>query len=403
MLEKTIVRDNEQPVDFATVLADVKKIAAKANARSGEIDEARAFPLDLLEEVEASRVLKTLLPESFGGLGMTLAESNAVVYEAARGNGSFGWLMMVSVSQPLGNGLFPRETLLGFLRDYPYVRLRGLIAPKGIATPVEGGYRISGRWPFATGWPNPDFVGGTCLVKENGKLKMGPAGSPMLIMGLVPADEAVFFHETWRALGMRGTDSCDVEIKDKFVPHARVIDYQTATSVYDTLPAARLPLRVALSFPHCAVALGIAQGALDDVLELAKTKRSAMNPQVLLGDDPVFRHELGEQSIRLRAAKSFLDQYTTQAWKAGEEFRELTPEEIMTGKLMAHHITNESIKVVDWAYTRFGSSSLYDGAALQYRFRDIHVASQHASCHTDGYRNLGAVLLGNELTPAQLF
>jgi alkylation response protein AidB-like acyl-CoA dehydrogenase len=402
MLKKATVHTNELEVDFATVLAGVKKVAAKAKARSAEIDEARTFPLDLLEEVEASRVLKTLLPKSFGGLGMTLAESNAVVYEAARGNGSFGWLMMVSVSQPLGNGLLPLETVRSFTTDYAYVRLRGLIAPKGIAVPVEGGYRITGRWPFATGWPNPDFVGGTCLVKEDGKLKVTPTGDPMLIMGLVPANEAVFYHETWRALGMRGTDSCDVEITDKFVPFSRVIDYQNSTTVYD-MPAARLPLRVALSFPHCAVALGIAQGALDDALELAKTKRSAMNPQALLGEDPVFRHELGEQSLRLRAAKSFLDLFTAEAWNAGEEHRALTPEEILTGRLMANFITTESIKVVDWAYTRFGSSSLYDGASLQYRLRDIHVASQHASCHTDGYRNLGAVLQGIKLTPAQLF
>ncbi len=402
MLQKATVRTDETEADFAAVLADVRRIAAKARARSAEIDEARSFPLDLLEEVEASRVLKTLLPRSFGGLGLTLAESNAVVYEAARGNGSFGWLMMVSVSQPLGNGLLPLETVRSLTTDYAYVRLRGLIAPKGVAVPVEGGYRISGRWPFATGWPNPDFVGGTCLVRDDGKLKMAPTGDPMLIMGLVPANEAVFYHETWRALGMRGTDSCDVEIKDRFVPLSRVIDYQTSTTVYD-MPAARLPLRVALSFPHCAVALGIGQGALDDALELARTKRSAMNPKALLGEDPVFRHELGEQSLRLRAAKSFLDQFTADAWKAGEEHRALTPEEILTGRLMANFITAESIKVVDWAYTRFGSSSLYDGASLQYRFRDIHVASQHASCHTDGYRNLGAALQGVELTPAQLF
>jgi indole-3-acetate monooxygenase len=128
-----------------------------------------------------------------------------------------------------------------------------------------------------------------------------------------------------------------------------------------------------------------------------------MNPRQKLCDDVLFRHELGQNAVRLEAAKSFLDQFTAKAWQAGVDKRQLSPEDILTGRLMAGYITEQSTAIVDWAYTRAGSTGVYDGSSLQMRMRDIHVATQHASCHPDAYRLLGAVLVGEELSPMDLF
>jgi alkylation response protein AidB-like acyl-CoA dehydrogenase len=392
----------DQPkVDFAAVLNGVRSVATKAAQRAAEIDAARKFPVDLYDEVEATGAFRILTPKEFGGLELTLREANEVVYEGARGNGSLGWLMMVGTAQSLGNGLFAEETVRRISKEYPDVRIRGVIAPKGVAVQVEGGYRISGRWPFATGGPNPNFIAGNCIVMEDGRPKLDADGSPELILAMIPAKQGKFL-DTWYVLGMRGTDSCDIEIDDVFVPTPMAYNLHHMNCVYD-IPAAYLPLRVALSFPHCAVALGIARGALDDMVALAKTKRASMNPSALMGDDVVFRHELGRLQLRFEGARSLLDEFTARAWQAGVDRRELTPAEVLTGRLMANYITDECVAVVDWAYTRAGSSSLYDGASLQTRFRDIHVATQHASCHTDAYRNLGAAMLGVELSPRELF
>jgi hypothetical protein len=117
----------------------------------------------------------------------------------------------------------------------------------------------------------------------------------------------------------------------------------------------------------------------------------------------VFRFELGRQTMRLDAARALMQQRAEECWTAGEAHRDLTPHEILTTRLMANHITEECVKIVDWAYTTAGSSSVYDGSSLQVRFRDIHVATQHASCHTDPYRLLGALALGEQLSPQELF
>lgn len=394
-------RFKEAPFDFQTLRDGVRTVAEKAKKRSDEIEKARKFPTDLFDEVEATGAFRILTPKEYGGLGLSLHEVNEIVSEGARGNGSLGWLMMVGTAQSLGNGLFPEATVRKIADKYPDVRIRGVIAPKGQAVPVDGGYVISGKWPFASGGPDPHFVAGNCIVMENGRPKLGESGDPELVLAMVPASQAEFL-DTWHVLGMRGTDSCDIVIRDVFVPDEMTYNLHHIVCCYDT-PAAYLPLRVALSFPHCAVALGIAQGAIDDMVELAKTKRASMNPSICLGEDVVFRHEFGQQVLRFEAAKALLDQITEKAWQAGEDRRELSPREVLTGRLMANYITDECARIVDWAYTRAGSSSVYDGSSLQTRMRDIHVATQHASCHTDAYRNLGAAMLGVELSPRELF
>ena len=385
----------------AAVVDGVRKVAAKAKERAAEIDKTRSFPPELFDEMEATGAFRVMTPREYGGLGLGIDVMIAAVHEAARGNGSLGWLAMVGTSQSVGNGLYEEATVRKIVTEFPDVRIRGVIAPKGQAVEVEGGYRISGQWPFASGGPNPNFVGGNCILMENGKPKLNAHGEVELVMALTPAENAEFL-DNWHVLGMRGTDSCDVVLRDVFVPKAMTFNLHDLKCIYD-MPAAELPLRVVLSFPHCSVATGLAEGALDDLIALAKTKRASMNPNILLGEDTVFRHELGKAVVRVEGAKAMTRQIAADCWQAGVDGRDLTPREVLVARLAANFITSECTQVVDWAYTVAGSSSVYDGSSLQRRLRDVHIATQHASCHTDPYRNLGAVMMGVELAPRDLF
>lgn len=386
---------------FGDILEGVRAVAVKTAARRDEIEKARKFPADLYDELEATGAFRLCAPKEYGGLELTLGETNELVFEGARGMGSLGWLMMIGIAQSFGTGLYPEETVRRIFGEKQDLRTRGVIAPRGMAVPVEGGYFVSGQWPFASGGPGTDYVSGNCIVMEGGQPKIGPSGTPEAILAMMPASE-VEFLDTWHVIGMRGTDSCDVRVKDVFVPSEMTFDLHHAVTCFDT-PASRMPLRVALSFSHCALALGIAQGAIDDVLALARTKSASMNPAAKLRDDLLFRDGLGRQHVRLSGLRAMLDRITEQCWTTAGERREFPPDLILTARLMAHHITTDCLAIVTWAYTAGGSSSVYDGSSLQVRMRDMHVATQHASCHPDPYRLLGAALLGEELTPAELF
>jgi alkylation response protein AidB-like acyl-CoA dehydrogenase len=392
----------EQVTRYADVLEGVRKVAAKAAERAIEIDELRAFPDDLYDELEATRVFDAPTPKALGGLELSLRQVADLIVEGARGNGSLGWLLMIGSAQGIGFGNYPEASARRLLEEFPQLRTRGVFAPKGKAIPTDGGYRVTGQWPFASGGPNPNYVSGNCLVFRDGAPSVGPDGNPEMVMTLMPAQELQWL-DTWHVFGMRGTDSRDFVANDVFVPKDMTTSIFERKGSFFGTPVASLPIRVALATPHAAVAVGIALGALDDITEMAKTKRAAMNPSALLADDPIFRHTLGEQTLRLTGARAMMNQVTEDNEHTAAQGRSLTPTETLVGRSMAAYVTAECVKVVDAAYSFGGSSPVYDGSSLQRRLRDIHVATQHIGVSPEAYRILAAAVLGEELSARDLF
>lgn len=384
----------------SAVLDKVRAVLAKAAPHVQDIDERGSITTELYEELEATGIFQALTPKIYGGLELSLNDVNEALIEGGKVSGSLGWVMMIHVQQSLGFGNFPKVTGLRIMREYPRARMRGVAAPKGTATPTAGGYIVSGQWPFASGGPNPDFVGANCIVMENGAPRLGANGLPELILVWVPA-EKVEFLDTWHVLGMRGTNSCDFRIRDVFVPKEMSTPLFTGGNFFET-PPARLPLRVVLSPSHAAVAIGIAEGALDELKQLAKTKRAAMNPTARLIDDPLFRHAIGSATVRLAAARALLDQRTSAMEETARLGRQLTPSEIMMARAMTVHITSECIAIVEKAFRLAGSTSVYTSCPLERRLRDIYVAGQHISCFEEIYRSLGTVELGQEISEFEL-
>ena len=147
----------------------------------------------------------------------------------------------------------------------------------------------------------------------------------------------------------------------------------------------------------------VARQALDEIAELAPRKRPAIHPGSTLALDPVFRHELGENSLRVEAGRAFLERTTEECWKAGAEQRRLSPREILTARSMSAFVTEQCIEVVDWTFAAAGSESVYDTSSIQRRLRDIHVARQHATVSKHTYQILGAIVLGESVAPMELF
>jgi indole-3-acetate monooxygenase len=388
-------------VGFPDVLEGVRRVGAEVSRRAAELDELGVMPDDLYDDLAATGCFRAMVPRARGGLEFSLAEVNTLMIEASKANGSMGWLLLIGIPGPVILGLLAPEAVAELMAKYPRARGRGTIAPKGVAVPTEGGYVVSGQWPFASGGPHPDLVVANCLVMDDGSPRIGPDGVPEMVLAVLPAVD-VEFLDTWHVLGLRGTDSCDYTVRDLFVPERMTANLFTAANCFDT-PATRLPIRVVLALGHASVAIGIAEGALEEVAAVAKAKRAAMNPTALLADDAVFRHNLGEEALRLAAVRALLDRTTDSATQAFLSGRQLSARETMEGRTMAGFITAECVKIVDAAYTMAGSVSLYDASSLQRRLRDIHVATQHVAATTEGYRTLGKLLVGHELTPMELF
>jgi alkylation response protein AidB-like acyl-CoA dehydrogenase len=368
-------------------------------ARAAEIEQRGRIPADLFDALAATGCLGAYLPTAYGGHGLPLGEVNAVLEDLSRADGSVGWVTMVAVAATIGVALFPKRCF-----DEVYAsataRVRGSAAPKGMAQPVDGGYMVSGRWPFASGGPQPTHVVGHCVVLDSGAPRLTALGTPETVLALMPAAD-VELLDNWHVVGLCGTDSCDFVARDVFVPLGWTTNFLTASPCVD-IPLARVPIRVAFAPGHAAVAIGIAQGALDDIVAIAATKRAAMNPTQRLAADTVFQHTLGEQAMRLQAARALLAHHSELIWTAATTGRELTAVEIVAARSMAACVTSVCVGVVDSAYTLAGSSSLYDTSPLQRRLRDIHVATQHIAATGETYRTLGGLLVGEPVPPSAL-
>ena len=278
----------------SATLTAVGKLIPEIEARADEIEQQRRVPADLNEQLMKAGAYRMALPRKYGGVELEPLQSMRVIEELAHADGSrrLDRDGGVRIQRPV------RTLLARGGRQAARVRTRARARRAGAAgnrRPTNDGYIISGRWPLASGTYDHHWVAAGCLVTENGKPKMAPEGRPAYRMAMLPKEQAEFL-DTWYSVGLCGSDSTDFVITDRFVPEAFTTDIFVAPSAYDSI-LHRLPFMMVTGPTHCAVCLGLTQGAIDDLSELARHKRPAFVPRPP-GEDPIFQYRFGELAVR---------------------------------------------------------------------------------------------------------
>jgi alkylation response protein AidB-like acyl-CoA dehydrogenase len=267
----------------------------------------------------------------------------------------------------------------------PDVVVAGAFNPTGVATPVDGGYRVSGRWSFASGCQHADWFVAHCLI-DDGRLP------PIRMMVLPAADIEII--DTWTVSGLCGTGSHDFTIADAFVPAAHTF------AVFDEGglegPLGRIPELSFSSLAIANVALGIADGALREVTTLA-TAKVPMFAGATLATNPLFRNQLGAADAQLGAATALLDSTVASTWATAVAGEELALTQRARIRATATWVTAAAVAVVDNAYTAGGGSALHSSSPLQRRLRDVHAITQHFAVKQDTFTLAGAVLAGQDV------
>jgi indole-3-acetate monooxygenase len=374
------------PASGQRILDAVAGLAPDIAARAGEIEDARRLPPDLLEELTAAGCFRMLLPRSHGGTGVDLATSMRVYEELSRADASVGWTVAIGAGCWLDVVRRPRATF-DALFDGPGDKVGGAFSPAGLAVPAGGGYRVTGRWGFVSGSQHCDWIYGNCIEEGAG----GDGGMPPLRMAVFRAGE-VEIQDTWSVSGLCGTGSHDVVANDVFVPVERTFAVLTAEPCLDE-PLVRIPLPSSFALQMASVALGVAQGALDDIVALAADK-VPLFAGASLAANALFQNQLAGADARLRAARALLYDDAATAWAtalAGEAFN---PEHRARIRASATWATDTAAAVVDTAYRAGGGSSVYRSNPLQRRLRDVHALTQHFLLKLDSLTTAGAVLAG---------
>jgi indole-3-acetate monooxygenase len=376
-----------------TILARVRDINPVIAKRSEEIEQARRVPADLLDMLLQAGCLRMGAPASHGGDDLPLTDVLRVIEALAAADGSVGWIVgQIFIAQVIF-GYFPEATIDEIYADDPDVIGAGAVAPKGRAVSDGDRWRVTGQWPFATGCLDASWIYLQCVVtSENGEPCLRPDGRPEFRMAMFPAQETKIL-DTWRVMGLRGTASHDVRVTRGRCPEKHTCEFAPAPS-----PSGRIRLRIhgrdQGGLVIAATALGIAQGALDDVARLAGGKRPAFSLQ-RLGESPFFQDRMGEAHTMLRAARALLYTEAQSAWtKTVLNGEPLAPLDRGTLRAVGPAAVSLATQVTDTVYVLAGGSAVFDGSAVQRRLRDIHTATQHFSAGRTFYGAVGSLLAG---------
>ncbi len=366
------------PVAFA------REIAPMLRARAAEIERARRLPEDLSATMAEGGLFRISLPNSLGGFEVEATTMLETIEEVGKADGSAAWCVMVASTSALVAAYLEEEAASAVFGDDPLIITGGVFAPRGAASTVEGGYRVSGRWPFASGCQNCCWLMGGSLISAEGK-------PPEARLMLFPASKATI-HDTWFTSGLCGTGSHDIEVHDLLVPRAFSVSPATELARL-TSPLYAFPFFGLLALGIAAVTLGIARAAADEFARIAseKTPFGAKKP---LSSRPAVQTQLAEIEATIRSARSFFYDVVGAASRSAASRGEVSIHQRAELRLAACHATTSAARAVDIAYGGAGASSIYSASPLQRHFRDVHVATQHVMVSPTLQELAGRVLAG---------
>ena len=350
--------------------------------RTGQLSRASS---DVLYD---AGILQMKLPRVLGGHEADLVTQFEVLEAVAAINPAAGWCAMVGATSLGMPGAFLPEG--GIERMFANGRVpRGaiLIMPSGEGSRVDGGYRLSGRWAFASGVHHAEWVSAHALVRET------PDAPPRLYMFSFPAAD-ITIHDNWQVLGLRGTGSCDISVDDIFVPEDCVWDVERQAPQRGG-PLFRLGIPAFVAYEHAAFATGLARHALDLLTTLAITKKRGYGPDAKsLADRETLQRFIGHSELKLRAARALAMELNAQAMVAIESGDALETRLALELRGIAVYCTEVATEIISAAFRFAGASSIYESSAMQRCLRDINVAGQHLFVSDKTYELLGQTHLG---------
>jgi alkylation response protein AidB-like acyl-CoA dehydrogenase len=384
MSTDVLTTDRSRSTEAEHTLAAVHELAPVIAARAGEVENARRVPPDLVDQLMDAGCFRLVLPTSHGGAGADLPFAMQVFETLARADASVGWTVMIGAGSWIEHACLPRAGFDSLYAEGPDAITAGVFNPTGSAVATDTGFQVTGRWAFASGCEHARWLFGNCIEVVDGE--------PQLRTAVFEPDQ-VHIEDTWRVAGLRGTGS------HHFTAEVEVAAERTCRTMQDEPcldePVVRIPPPALYALAIASVAIGTAQGALDEILAMATDKVPLLAPAPLAAN-PHFQFELAGADAELRAARALLCEDARDAWASARAAQEFTPEQRARIRASAVFAVARAVAVVETAYHAGGGSALYADSPLQRRLRDVHAITQHFLVKPDTLTTAGAVLAGQD-------
>jgi alkylation response protein AidB-like acyl-CoA dehydrogenase len=359
---------------------------------AAHVEAERRLPVPLADALHEAGFFRMLLPRSLGGAELDPTTFVQVMEEVAKADASTAWVL----GQTAGCSMVAAYLKPSVARAI-FGAPRGVLAwgsgPQGRAVPVDGGYRLTGSWSYASGIREATWIGAhTFVVDADGTPRRHPDGAPVIRTLLFPRAQATI-TDVWDVMGLRGTGSDTYEVNDLFVPedHSAARDEAAERREHGPLYCFSSGNLYASGF--ACVSLGIARALLDAYVELAGAK-TAHRAKKTLRESAVVQSQVALGDARLRAARSHLLATLTEIGESARKAGEVTLEQRVRIRQAASYASREGREVGTVVYHAAGAQAIFASGPWERRLRDLHTVSQQLQGRDDHFEAVGRFLLG---------
>ncbi len=381
-----------------TVVGTREELTARARAllpairaRVDETERLRRLPQETVDELRAAGLQRLLQPAAYGGAEAHFGGFVDVIGTIAEACGSTGWVLAQDTIHNFMLGQFPAEAQEEVWGEKPDAFVCGVLIPGcGKAEPVDGGWRLSGRWPFASGIMSAEW----CILSGFEQNK-GHAAR----MFAVPC-EALTILDTWHTMGLAGTGSHDVEVADLFVPAGRSLSVEETKfgdapgTKVNTGPLYRLGTFAMFSVVQSSTSYGHARGTFDNFIAETRARTARLSGKSVV-DYGTTQVKIAEAAVALDTAQELLYACCNEAMEvaAAGQVMEMTDKSRMRGN--ATFAGNLAGRAVELMFSLVGGAGLYDSNSMSRAMRDMKSMQAHITQNWDvNGSNYGRVLLG---------
>jgi len=374
--------DHNAPPRFEELLARAEGLIAVLRERAPQAEALRRLPDETIADLRSSGLFRMLQPARVGGSELpfrALFELTAVI---GQGCGSTAWVLANLAAHHWLLGMWHPEAQDEIWGGSPDSLISSaLIFPRGRARRVEGGYRLSGRWPFSSGvdYSTWNMFGAVVSDEETGQ------SEPRMF--LVPASDYTVI-DTWQVIGLAGTGSKDAEVDDVFVPAYRTLSTERIRgglnrgSEVNPGTLYKLPAVSLFGFAIAGVSLGIARGAIQHFTETTRTRLSAYTGRNIADFTNIQEH-LAEAAARADAAEAIVLRDCDEATRITEAGLVPSLEHRARYRRDGAFAASLCTKAVDLLFAASGGSAIYERNPIQRAFRDVHGANAHYMLNWD--------------------
>lgn len=375
------------------LISQIQEIKPLIKAAAAKTEKQRRLSGKVADALHKLGCFHIYRPKELGGLGFDPVSAFRVIEYLSTIDSAAGWNVAISNTMEPFGAWFSKDVVEEIHGSFDTI-MAGAFNPPRKAVPVDGGYKLSGQTSFNSNCHAATWSVSLANIYDDDEMRLNEDGVPITLLALFPMKDAEIV-DNWNTLGMRGTGSHDLKVDNIFVPENKAVPLVPMVSPgsdYYKGPLHRMSVWPSTA-TNAVPALGVAQAAIDQFVEMANVKTPAYTKKTLR-DSSVIQSRLAHAEAKLGGAREFLHATYNKAWQTAVDGNILNMQQRADCQQASTFAAVASAEVVDLIHSLVGASAIRNEQPFQRYFRDIHTITQHGFFCESRFEAVGQIRLG---------